>query len=153
MFKRWTARTLNVPELQETHPETRPRSTTQWPSTQRLLHCNPWLSEVFWQWASPRVAKVTCTIGLMCPRQNQHDGDTVTQWHKQFLCFLELHSTWGLVGIHKHPPLLLSFQILLITAANKSPLGLDVKGIDPNQKSSADHAGLGVLLGECQNLK
>ena len=93
--------------------------------------------------------KVACTISLIGPRQNEHDSDTVTK----FPYILELHSTWRLVGIYRHPPLLLSSQILLIPAVNKPPLGLDVKGKDSNLRSSADHTSLGVLLGECQNLK
>lgn len=108
----------------------------------------------YWKWAVTLAAKVCWTTGLMCPEQYQHDGDAVTQTSLIYSRIaLDLR-----LGIHKHPPLLLSSQFLPITAARKSPLGLGVKGIGPNLRISltsfsTDHGGLSFLLGGCQNLK
>lgn len=119
----------------------------------------PWQSLVgslqsYWQWAGALAAKVCCFTGLMCPEQYQHDGDTVTQTS---LIYSRIAFDLRL-GIHKHQPLLLSSQFLLITAVSKSSLGLDDKGIGPNLSisltlSSIDRVGLSFLLGACQNLK
>lgn len=69
--------------------------------------CNPGSVMSFWQWVASLIAEVYCTIGLMCPKQYQCDGDTVT---KTVLMYSGTALDMWL-GIHKNPLLLLSSQL------------------------------------------